>query len=124
MAIYNLSTLKSRFNTYIKENFKQLITGPVLNGILHDIADSVNSWMANCVSKDDIRKGRIAVTEGDNPITFTSPFPIGTNYIISTLFCVNSSGETIALIVSNRTISGFMVNAVADGTLEYKAEKL
>lgn len=41
MATYHLNELKNRINTYIKENFMQLITGGILNGVLHDIIDSI-----------------------------------------------------------------------------------
>jgi hypothetical protein len=41
MALFSLSKLKERINKFIYENFTQAITSEVLNGILHDITDSL-----------------------------------------------------------------------------------
>lgn len=41
MSIYNITNLKTRISQFIKENFSQAITGQILQGILHDIVDSV-----------------------------------------------------------------------------------
>ena len=43
MAVYNPQVLKARVNTYIKQNAKQEITGPVLQSVLQDIIDSLGA---------------------------------------------------------------------------------
>jgi len=43
----SIQALSNRINAYIYANFSQLITGPVLQGILHDISDTLNNFISN-----------------------------------------------------------------------------
>lgn len=124
MAKYSLYDLKDRFNTHVFTNLLQLITGKLLNGILHDIVDSVVDWLNSYVLKSDCRKGVVDIPEGEYDIEFTTPFPEGTQYAFTGQpFCFDNEG-LIAFTISNITVSGFTINAVAAGKLHYKVEKL
>ena len=45
-VLSSISALKNKVNLYIKQNFQQLITGPVLNTILHDTIDTIQSLIS------------------------------------------------------------------------------
>lgn len=46
-VLSSISELKSNLNKFIKTNFQQLITGAILNSILHDTIDTLNNISSN-----------------------------------------------------------------------------
>jgi hypothetical protein len=100
---------------------KQYITGPMLNGLLHDIADSVSSWLEAYLPLSSIRTGSVTITEGENTITFSSSYSDGKSWIFSGKpFLYDSSGVEIGYTFTSRTRGGFTITASAPGTLEYQ----
>jgi len=68
MAVYPINTLKTRVNTYIKENGQQLVTGPILQGILQDLIDSLNALLPKSPVPGTFNAGML---DGTGSITIT-----------------------------------------------------
>lgn len=126
MSVYSLADLGARFNNYIKANFQQLITGPMMNGILHDIIDSVNNWLGQYILASDYRSGTAQLTEGVTlPINFSTSYPDGTAWTFTGKpFCYDADGNEVGYTITNRTKSGFSITAVADSTVEFHTKKV
>lgn len=65
MASYPITKLKERVNKYILENFMQLITGGILNGILHDITDSINNLL---ISSAYLTNNKLTLVKNNNQL--------------------------------------------------------
>lgn len=79
MASYPITKLKERVNKYILENFMQLITGGILNGILHDIIDSIINYFETQFAGEKY-EGSYAPNQLDMnySITIELPFSVST----------------------------------------------
>jgi len=72
------------------------------------------------------RRGSQSVTAGTGiTITFSSTFPVGTSYIITTLYALDSDGYPVTITrVKNQGLAGFDIDIAFDATVYYKAEIL
>jgi hypothetical protein len=119
MAVYTIPNLKSRINQYIKQNFNQEITGPIQQGILQDVVDSLNA-IATASAQKEIRCGTFELSEGENSITHGSAFTAGKTYTLVWV-CFNNDGIVNSRKPTNITVSGFKIIVDAACTLIYIA---
>lgn len=83
----------------------------------------IRGWINNMfielyTAKDAEKKGRLSVIEGSNPIVFDTPFPDGTDYEVLRN-CFDNAG-TVEYSISNKTETGFTINAASSGTFIYQ----
>lgn len=107
MATFPISTLKQRVNTYIKENRKQEITGPVLQSILHDIIDSINALFPPDPVKNSFNAsnldgtGSITITHNLGTLTpnVTLTAPDGTQMFETNVIIKTTSANAVKLTI-------------------------
>lgn len=97
-VLSSIAALKSKINSVIYANYQQLITGPILNGILHDITDTVNSLI------DTLSTNKLDKTAIGYDVTGLN-LPSGASYKINgvdilTLFTSGGGGFAGALDAS------------------------
>lgn len=76
----------------------------------------------NLVDGTHTRCKTVVVTAGNNTITFSSPVP-STSYAIIVSKLVNNEGSLSGCIDSNKTVNGFSLYAMEDGTYVYYTTK-
>jgi len=86
-VLSSIAALKTKWNTFIKKNFQQLITGEVLNGLGNDIIDTFSSEYTKGLNLK-VDKTAIGLTNGGINL------PAGQAYKINGV-------DILALIVSN-----------------------
>jgi len=114
MAVYSLNDLKTRVNTYIKQNLNREITGPVLQTILQDVIDSLNA-LSSTVSTIVRSAGNVNAAGGIQVIIFSTPLATA-NYSLS-IFDINGLG----IKATAQSENGFTINALTAGTFNYIA---
>lgn len=101
----------------------QLTDGATLAGYYFPVDKSGNvealkipaSWL---VDGTHTRCKEVAVTAGANTITFSSAVP-STSYAVIVSRLINASGELVGCNYSNKTVNGFTLDAMDDGTYTY-----
>jgi hypothetical protein len=119
MAVYPLNTLLTRINRFIKQNFNREITGNILQGILHDIVDSI---IALIYLRHDII---VISNAGEYQVVFSSVFGTSADRYTLTFNTYDDDGPVSSKIVAGtRTQYGFTIYVDAPCTLEYQAFKI
>jgi hypothetical protein len=71
--------------------------------------------------KDNPRyAGDIAVTAGDNTVTYAPSLSPGTNRHINIIHCRNADNEDIGYTIVGDTVYGFVINVTETATVKYE----
>jgi hypothetical protein len=113
--VFTIANLKSRIVQYIKNNFLQLITGSLLQGILIDIVDSFSALLSTATN---IISNHISLTESES-----HDIAIDFSDYTLTWSAYDSEGAIVGCKIIF-TSTGFTVTADATCTFHYQYIKL
>lgn len=122
MSIFTYANLASRINKFVYKNGKQLITGDILQSLLHDFNDSFNNWLSVFRLKSDERDGVFEVSPEGTVIPLDPGYPDGTNYrIIGN--CYDENGG-VGFKITDITVNSFKVTPDFPAFFNFNTKKI
>jgi hypothetical protein len=128
MSVRKIETtdkLSSGFRTKYNETILEIITAvtDLLNGKIRFTKFSGETF--DVTVSGNTRYGKVTVEAGTQTITFDTTYKEGASWIFTGKpYLYDSDGNEIGYTITDRTITGFTITPVADGTLEYETIKI
>lgn len=124
-SILTSDTLKSGFRKKYNNSVAEIIVSvtDLINGKLRFTKFSGETF--DVTVSGNTRAGKVTVEAGTQTITFDSTYADGTSWIFTGKpYLYDSDGNEVGYTITDRTITGFTITPVADGTLEYETKKI